>query len=424
MQVHRFGEFELSLDSFELRLRGEPVKLERRALDLLALLVRHPNRLVSREEIIAALWPPNVVIDFDSGLNTLVRKARGALGDSSDSPKFIETVPGRGYRFIAPVEIVEASAPSTATASGVRPARRARWPLITASLSLLALTAALITWLVVDTKTEPTRIAVLPFENLTGDDELAYLAAGLAEDTSVSLAQIDVADLRVIRVPTRGLAESARSIDEIGRKLRVDYVVQSSLRRDGERVRVTARLVRIADNEQVWSASIDRALTNVLGVQRDLSIAIAEQVRMRLSPAFSAAVARRQTQNPAAYALYLKARYEWSKLTPAATRRALEYFEQATVADPGYALAWAGLAFGEITSMRTADVAPAVAVPIARKALALALKLGPDLAETRYAQGYFSLFHDLDFPAAEKAARSAIALDPNNASTRVSRGAR
>jgi TolB-like protein/Flp pilus assembly protein TadD len=291
--------------------------------------------------------------------------------------------------------------------------------MIAAAIALLVLIAASIAWLAVDRRAGPTRIAVLPFENLTGDDDLAYLASGLAEETSTSLGQIDVKDLRVIRVSAQGFAESSLSLGEFARKYGVDFVVQSSLRLDRQRIRVTSRLVRIADNEQVWSASIDRELTNVLGVQRELSTAIAEQVRLRLSPEFAAAIARRQTQNPAAYSLYLKARYEWSKLTPAATRRALDYFDQATKADPNYALAWAGLAFGAITSTRTADMAPMTAIPIARHALDEALRLGPDLAETQYAKGYLSLFHELDRPAAEKAGRAAIKLDPNNAQAHV-----
>ncbi len=418
MQIYRFGEFELDLDAFELKLPGKAVKLERRALDLLALLVRQPNRLVPREEIIAALWPPNVVIDFESGLNTLVRKVRAALGDSTGSPKFIETVPGRGYRFVAPVKTFTEPAPPAVPAApppDQSPPRRPRSILIVTAMALVVLITATIAWLVADTRVGPTRIAVLPFENLTGDDEFAYLASGLAEETGTALAQIDINNLRVIRVSAQGLVESSLSIGDFGRKYGVDFVVHSSLRLERPRIRVTSRLVRIADSEQVWSASIDRELTNVLGVQRELSTAIAEQVRMRLSPEFAAAIARRQTQNPTAYALYLKARYEWSKLTPAATRRALEYFEQATQADPNYALAWAGLAFGAITSTRTADVAPMTAVPISRHALDEALRLGPDLAETQYAQGYYSLFHELDGAAAAKAARAAIKLDPNNA---------
>lgn len=416
MQVYRFGEFELDLNVFELKQPGKPIKLERRALDLLALLVKQPNRVVPREEIIAALWPANVVIDFDSGLNTLVRKVRSALGDSPDNPRFIETVPGRGYRFVATVETFAAtSVPTAQTAPPAPAARRTSWPLIAAALALLVVIGAVAAWRTLRAPAGPLRIAVLPFENLTGNDEYKYLAAGLAEDTSILLANIDATNLRVIAVPARGLTDSARSIDEIGRRLSLDFVVQSSLQLDGSLIRVASRLVRVADNEQVWSQSIDRELTNAFGVQRELGTAIAEQVRMRLSPGYTAAITRRQTQSPAAYELYLKARYEWNKLTPASTRRALQYLEEATQTDPDYALAWAGLAWGAITSIRTADAEPAVASPIATKALAEAKRLGPDLVETKIAQAYLSLFHDLDYEAAAKFARVAIEQDPNNA---------
>jgi TolB-like protein/Flp pilus assembly protein TadD len=383
--------------------------------------------MVPREEIIAALWPPKVIIDFDSGLNTLVRKVRNALGDSSEAPKFVETVPGRGYRFVAPVVLVTEAAPEApaklpelaqdpassqrAKAPPIPPWRR---PRTAASFSLLLVAAALLTWLAVDDEPEPTRIAVLPFENLTGDDELAYLASGLAEDTSTVLAQIDPENLRVIGVSVRALV-GPPTLDEIGRRLGVDLVAMSSLRLDRSVIRVTSRLLRVGDGEQIWSASIDRELTNVLGLQRELSVAIAEQIRLRLSPEVAAAIDRRQTQNPAAYALYLKGRYEWLQLTPSSIRRALQYFEQATVEDPDYALAWAGIAFAAITSLRTADMEPAVVKPIALDALRHAERFGPDLAETQYAKGYYSLFGDQDRRAAERAARLAIELDPNNA---------
>ncbi len=308
------------------------------------------------------------------------------------------------------------SVPASRASPVTRPARRSRPSWIVASLALLlAAGAALLAWLNVDPQPEPARIAVLPFENLTGDEELTYLASGLAEDTSTSLAQIDVDNLRVIGVSTRALVESTPSIAEIGRRLGVDFVVLSSLRLDRTRIRVTSRLVRVADSEQVWSASIDRELTNVLGLQRELSIAIAEQIRLRLSPEVAAAIDRRQTQNPAAYALYLKGRYEWLQLTPASIRRALQYFEQATVEDPNYALAWAGIAFAAITSLRTADMEPAAVKPLALDALRRAEQLGPDLAETQYANGYYSLFGDQDRRAAQQAARLAIKLDRNNA---------
>ncbi len=418
MQKYRFGDFELDVAAFELRRHGEPVKLERRPLDLLVLLLKEPGRMVPREEIISALWPTKVVIDFDAGINTLARKVRLALGDSSEKPAFIETVPGRGYRFVAPVVVVADTGPAAVATPDARPARSRRLPLIAASLATLLAVGAALFFTSSDQAPpqQPSRIALMPFENLTGDPGLAYLASGLAEDTSHALAQVDSINLRVVGVATVPLANNAPlGIDEMGRRLGVDFVVLSSLRAAGTRIRVTSRLLRTADSEQVWSGSIDRELTNVLGVQRELSTAIAEQIRIRLSPEFAAAIDRRQTRNPEAYALYLKGRYEWLKLTSASIRRAMDYFEQATAKDPDYALGWAGLAFTAITSARTADAEPAVVRPIALRALRRALELGPDLAETQYAQGYYSLFLDLDPVAAAQAARKAITLDPNNA---------
>ena len=443
-QTYRFGEFELDPAAFELRRNGQPVKLERRPFDLLALLVRQPGRVVPRDEIIAALWPANVIVDFDSGLNTLVRKVRNALEDSPDDPRFIETVQGRGYRFVAPLRdatgvvagataaiVAPADAkPATAVPAGLAtademrsdapPARPRRRSWIAAALALLVVAVvAGAAWLASRPQAEPTRIAVLPFENLTGDDRLAYLASGLAEDTSTSLSQIDLANLRVVGVAGRTPVGPALSVAELGERLGVDLLVQSSLRLDGSRIRVTSRLLRAADGEQLWSASFDRELTQVLGLQRELSVAIAEQIRQRLSPEAQAAVSRRQTQNPAAYSLYLKGRYEWAQLTPASIRRALQYFEQATAIDPDYALAWAAIAFASVTSLRTVDADPAVVKPVALAALRRAQQLGPDLAETHYAQGYYNLFLELDPRSAEQAARAAIALDPNNSQAHV-----
>ncbi len=416
MNRYRFGDFDLDLAAFELRRHGEPVKLERRPLDFLVLLLQEPGRLVPREEIIAALWPTNVVIDFDAGINTLARKVRTALGDSSEKPMFIETVPGRGYRFVAPVvDVAEVGSTPTET-PGAPPAGKRRLWLIAAALSLLLAIGAGLFFTSNDrAPLRPARIALMPFENLTGDPGLAYLASGLAEDTSHVLAQVDPINLHVIGVAVTPLANDAPlRIDELGTRLGVDFVVLGSVRADGTRIRVTSRLLRTENGEQLWSGSIDRELTNVLGVQRELSIAIAEQVRIRLSPQFAAAIERRQTQNPEAYALYLKGRYEWLQLTPASIRRAMAYFEQATAADPNYALGWAGLAFAASTSTRTADAEPAVMRPVALRALRRALDLAPDLAETQYAQGYYSLFLELDPRAAAVAARKAIQLDPNN----------
>lgn len=388
--------------------------LERRPLDLLILLVSRRGQLVRREDIIAALWPGNVIIDFDAGLNTLVRKVRNALGDSPEKPRFVETVPGRGYRFIGTLTESAAVVP----VSDVAAAPRTRRIPLAATLAVVAVIVGGLLWLWPsgDDETEQTRIVIMPFENLTGDDDLGYLAAGIAEETNAALAQIDLPNLTVIGVASsRALAESHPSLKDIGRQLGVDFIVLSSLRLDESRIRVTSRLMRVSDGAQVWSASFDRALTNLLGLQRELSIAIAEQIRQRLSPSIAAEIDHRQTQNPEAYELYLRGRNEWTRFQPDSIPRALAYYEQAVASDPGYALAWAGIAHALATSPVTVEADREAVQSRALDALQRSLEYGPGLAETQLALATYEAFLDDDTAAAEAAARQAVALGPNNA---------
>lgn len=426
-QSYRFGDFELDLGAHQLRLRGAPVRLERRPFQLLALLVARHGLLVTREELIQALWPPRVVIDFDTGLNTLVRKVRQALGDSSDAPAFIETVPGLGYRFIAPILQNAATDPpappagNTVEARAARPVAARHRRAVLAIAMLLVGAAVAYTALTVRNRPPPTiSIAVLPFENLTQEEEFNYLAAGLAEDTSASLAQIDLTNLRIMgRASALAFADSGKTTAQIGRELGVDFVVASSLRAERPKIRITSRLVRVADNVEVWTATFDRELTSVLGLQRELSIAIAEQVRLRLSPRVNAAVARRQTLNPEAYDLYLRGRYQWSLVGPAGNRRALEFFERAIEMDPRYALAWAGIVQVLSTAPITADVEPAAVAEPAGDAMQRALEFGADLPEVQLALGYYHFWLSWDWPAAEAAFRRAATLDPNSATAHL-----
>lgn len=423
IQKYRFRDFELDLGAHLLCQRGEPIRLERRPFELLVLLVTRHGLLVSRDEIIARLWPGNVVIDFDTGLNTLVRKVRQALGDSPDAPAFIETVAGLGYRFIAPVTHSEAPVAAlpphhdaARTEIGHGPVRRRRRLIVAIVALFVTATIGLVTWYLVIRQPPRQSIAVLPFENLTGNDELNYLAAGLAEETNASLTQVDLKNLRLIgRVSAQAFATSSRPMSQIGKELGVDFVVASSLRAEGSKIRVTSRLLRVADNEQVWTATFDREVTSLLGLQRELSSAIAEQVRLRLSPEVSAAMASRQTLNPEAYDLYLQGRYQWSQLSPAGSRRAVEFYEEAIARDPGYALAWAGIAQALSTAPITGDADPTFVRARARDAVQRAVRFGPELTEAQYALGHFHLIMDWDWPAAEIALRKAVAIDPNNA---------
>ena len=412
-KVYRFLEFELDIAAYQLRRNGAPARLERRPMELLVLLVKRHGTLVTREEIIERLWPKKTVIDFDTGLNTLVRKVRQALDDSPETP-YVETVPGKGYRFVAPVELDDRAAvrpPPPATA----PSRRARnVALLLGFFACIAMVSW--AWRGGQPTTQHVTIAVLPFDNLSGSREHDYLAEGLAEETGTFLGQVDPKQLQVIsRMSASAFKRSGKPVAESRAELGADYVVESSLRAERDQVRVTVRLTRVDDQLQLWAASFDRALTSTLGVQQDIGSAIAQQVRTALSPQRAAEIARRQTQNQKAYDLYLRGRYEWMNLTPTGNRRALEYYERAIEEDRDYALAWAGIATVLAAAPINSDVEPATVRERARNAARHAIEANPDLAEAHFAQGYVQFILDWQWSDAEKHMRRAIQIDPNNA---------
>ena len=348
--IFRFREFELDLAAYELRRQGRPVRLERQPMDLLILLVERRRQLVSRSEIIDRLWGKDVFVDVETGVNTAISKVRQALRDSTDTPVFVETVAGKGYRFIATVDVVsEAPAPAVAPAPEIPMASRPKLsnPMRRA-IALLAVIAVIgvVAWTRLGGGSSVARVtlAVLPFENLGSDPEREYLASGLTDETSASLAQIDPERLSV-KGRTMRYKGSTKTVAEIGRELSVDYLVESSIRAEGGRLRVTARLIRVRDQEYVWSQSYEREPTSLLGLQQELSTAIAEQVRMRLSPDRVSGFGRRQTQNADAYDAYLKGRYVESRRTAASNARAIEEYKRAIAIDPDYALAWSSLSF-------------------------------------------------------------------------------
>jgi TolB-like protein/DNA-binding winged helix-turn-helix (wHTH) protein/tetratricopeptide (TPR) repeat protein len=432
----RFLDFELDVPAYQLRQEGRPVRLERQPMDLLILLVQRRSQLVSREEIIERLWGKDVFVDVETGVHTAIRKIRQALHDSTDAPRCVETVTGKGYRFIAPVETVGASprgtdpsvppegAPQQNGATSERPpepqpAPRARSsPAVVVGLLAAVALAGVASWVWIRGAAPPPRVtvAVLPFENLSGDADRDYLADGLAEETIASVGQIDPERLGVIgRTSTAAYKGTRKSLAEIGRELNVNYLIEGSIRAEGGRLRITSRLVRVPDQTQVWSASFDREPTSVVALQRELSTAIAGQIHLRLSPERLGALARRHTADAEAYDLYLRGRYFWVQLTPATNKRALEYFERAIAIDPEYALAWAGIASVLVTSPINSDVLPADVLSRVREASARAVRAAPDLSEAHDALGAFLFMLEWDWGAAEAAFRRSIALDPGDA---------
>ena len=409
-----FGDFVLDVAAYDLRRNGHRVRLERQPMDLLILLIGRRGQLVSRSEIVDALWDKDVFVDVENGVNTAIRKLRQALRDSPDAPTFIETVPGKGYRFIATVEVLSDPVPSP-PGVGERAARRASARIVLGVLAVAALAGALLWgWKRTADSDRRVTIAVLPFDNLNGDPETDFLASGLTEDTIVSLGRIDPERVSVIgRTSMIAYRRTSKSLAEIGRELGIDYLVESSLRAESSHLRITARLIRVRDQVQVWSDSFDSNTSSILGLQQEISAAIAEQVRTRLSPERQRALARRHTQNADAYNFFLRGRHFLSQRTPEAMQRAIDSFQRATDADPTYSLGWANLAMAYGTSPINSDVDPRRVFPHAREAALRAVAANPDVAEAQHALGHVKWAFEWDWPAAEAAFRHAIKLDPS-----------
>ena len=378
-----FGDFQLDISAYELRCGGKPVRIERRAMDLLILLARRRGEMVSRAEIVEKLWGRDVFVDVESGVNTAIRKVRRALEDSSESPTFVETVPGKGYRFIAEV--------------------KARKPKGVGPLTPIHLPPR-------------TMVAVLPFRNLSGDPDQEYFSDGLTEETISCLGRINPRRMAVIACTTSmAYKETGKSVRQIGTELGVNYLLESTVRRENSRVRITSRLIRVHDQTSLWTSTYNREISGILDVQRELSTAIARSFRMKLPPERLEALEQQQTHVTEAYDLYLRGRYFSYGLSPTTTRRAVEFYTRATSLDPGYALAWSGLTDAFSASPINGDAAPLEVWPLARNAAARAIEAAPDLAETRTSLGILKFWLDWDWTAAEAAFRRAIALNPSYA---------
>ena len=414
--ILRFHDYELDLAAYQLRRQGRAVRLERRPMEALILLIGRRGNLVTREELIERLWGGKVVIDFETGLNTVIRKIRQALQDPAEQPLLLETVTGKGYRFVAP--ITEIDIPRTQEAAQPVEARRTlRRPLVvTAAVVIAILVAVAATVLVKRQADSRVTIAVLPFDDLNPSHEYDYLADGLAEDTIASLGQFDPSRLEVIGpASTIAYQRGGKPLADIGRELGADYAVHGSLRTEGTRVRVTATLIRARDQVQLWTAAFDREITSTLGLQGDLSAAIAQQIRIRVSPERSAALASRQTSDALAYDLYLRGLHESRRLTLSGNEAALRFFQQALDRDPHYALAWAGTAFVLSAGPMNSDMQPSTVAERAEYAARQAVDDAPDLAEAQIASAYRYFWLDGHWNKALAGLRRAVELDPNNA---------
>jgi TolB-like protein/Tfp pilus assembly protein PilF len=380
------------------------------------------------------LWDSETFVDYERSLNSAIRKLRAVLGDSQESSRYIETVPRLGYRFIAPVEEISTSVevPLTGRLESVPirvPGKAVGFSVRRSSLIwgisvvLLTVAASYFMWSRTRTRPQPSgerlMLAVLPFENLTGDPAQEYLSDGLTEEMIAQLGRLDPEHIGVIaRTSVMHYKHTTEAAGQIGRELGVQYVLEGSLRREADRVRVTAQLVQMKDQTHIWSRQYDRELKSLLALQGEIAQETADEIQLRLGQGHKLWATGRKLASPASYQtydLYLKGRYFWNKRTAEGFQQAADYFQQSIASDPNYARAYAGLADTYALMSSWNFISQTEAIPKARTAALRATQLDDSLAEAHTSLALIAENYDYDWQTAEKEYRRAIQLDPQYA---------
>jgi len=451
VRIVRFGVYEADLKACELRKHGFRLKLAEQPFQVLALLLERPGDVVTRDELRTRLWEGDTFVDFDHGLNNAVMRVREVLGDSSEHPRYVETVPRRGYRFIAPVEVPSVSfpvseahgplddsavAPQPRSTSVVVPSSEdrlsktsSRWgafPRIAALTAFILLCSLL---LIVATRhyarpadasktnaQRSTSLVVLPLENLSGDKEQDFFADGMTDELIANLAKIR--SLRVISRSTAMAYKGTRKpLSQIAQELNVDAVVEGTVLRVGSRVRITAELVRVSTDRHLWAETYESQMGDVLALQNRVSSAIVNEIRINLTPEDRERLAKTPAVSPDAYENYLKGLYYWNKRSDENLTRAIGYFERAAHQDPQYALAYAGLSdcYAIISAEIFGTMAASEAAPKAKAAALHALDVDPTLAEADTSLATVKFNYDWDWSGASEGFERAIGLNPSYA---------
>ena len=442
----RFGVFEVDLRAGELRKNGIRIRLQGQPYLLLTALLKQHGEVVTREELRGSLWSQDTFVDFDHSLGTAVNKLREVLRDSAANPRFIETLPRRGYRFIAPVVIVGESEdtsvvgetppykrepatgdlleardrdqidPLRATAVGVRPRWLLYWKM--SGFALLLLSASLVALILLRSRPSPPirSVAVLPLENLSGDASQDYFSEGMTDELITELGQIR--DLRVIsRTSAMTYKGTHRTLPQIAQELNVDAVVEGAVLRSGSRVRITAQLIMAVADRQLWAKSYEGELRDTLTLQSQVARAIAEEIRMKLTPHEQAALNNVNWVNPEAYEAYLKGRYFWNKRTADGLSKAIDYFNEAIKRKSDYAPAYAGLAdsYALAGDWKYGLLAPREAYPKAKAAATKAIALDGTLGEAHISLAFCLNNFDWDWESAGREFTRGIELSPGYA---------
>jgi TolB-like protein/DNA-binding winged helix-turn-helix (wHTH) protein/Flp pilus assembly protein TadD len=428
--ILRFGPYEVDVYAGELRKNGNKIHIQDKPLRLLGVLARRRGRLVTREELREELWPGQTYVEYEDGLNTAVRKLRETLSDHREKPRFIETVPRRGYRFIAPVQEVRDTptaglkvdpepAPAAIRPSAVRGERkRFVWMVPALALVVVVAVSSYVAWKHLRASPKPVpgsaMLAVLPFENLTGDAGEEYVSDGFTEEIISQLGRLNHDQLRVIaRTSMMTYKGSNKPIKEIAHELGVNYVLEGSIRKTNDGLRVTAQLIRADDQTHLWAREYDRPLGDLVQVQGQVAQAVAQEIQVQLSPEVKQTLAGAQPVDPEAYSAYLKGRFFWNKRSGDSLTMAVGFFEQAIQLNPKYAPAYAGLADAYNALMFYGFMPGAEGIPKARAAAMKAVELDGSLAEGHASLAYVYFMWEWNWAAAEREFHRAIQLDGN-----------
>jgi TolB-like protein len=368
-QTVRFAPFELDQAAGELRKGGAKVRLQEQPLQVLQILLEIPGKMIAREELQRRIWPSDTFVDFDHGINNAIKRLREALGDTAETPRFIETLPRRGYRFIGKIEC---EAPRVRS------------------------------------------LAVLPLENMSHDPQQEYFAEGLTEALITTLAKIG--ELRVVSRSSAMLYKGVRKpLREIARELEVDAIVEGTVLRAGHRVRITAQLIDPMKEAHLWAESYERHLRDILDLQSEVAQAIAREIQVKLTPQEQAQFAQSRPVNPEAYEAYLKGRYHWNRRSREGLPKGVQYFQEAIAKDPNYAAAYSGLA-DCLSGLSTYNfVAPDEGCGRAKKLALQALEMDSSLAEAHASLAWVHTWYDYDFVAAEREFERSLELNPRYA---------
>jgi TolB-like protein/DNA-binding winged helix-turn-helix (wHTH) protein/Tfp pilus assembly protein PilF len=439
-QLIRFGRFELKLKSEELYRAGAPVKLPPQPFKVLALLAARAGQLVTREELRQEIWGQDTFVDFDKGLNFCIKQIREALGDNAQAPQYVETLPRRGYRFITPVEILTPATAADLPENGESVEQEAgpatsgksstvfQWRLVAVALLVIAPLASYALWHYFNShasssagpRAEKIMLAVLPFENLNADDTQDYFSDGLTEEMITQLGRLRPQRLGVIaRTTALTYKRTKKDIRQIARELGVKYVLEGSVRRESDRVRITAQLIQASDQTHLWAETFERDQRDMLKIQSEVAGRVARSLALELLSDSPINPLAGKTSQPEAYDAYLKGRYLIIKDTLEDFERSIPFFQKAISLDPNFAPAYVGLVESQLL-MATWKNTPAGEVsPNVKTAARKAVELDPALAEAHAALGSVNFWLEWNWKEAEANFKRAIELNPSNPHIRL-----